>query len=208
MLKKCKVFYEIFIGYFIFVQIKLKIMDLFVVQNGKAMPSVHALIIEPFKSIWNNDPDPAKGEAIRAFSFIELCCSPKKSNPYWGYDEDVRYQVLKEELYGDRAYQLPGLVIDGITKYENLLNNSSPSYSILRSALSAAEQLKAYLNNIDLGARTNSGAAVYKPKDVTTALKDLPDVAKNVELLRTRVQKEMLEEAKTRNNREVGYFEE
>jgi hypothetical protein len=183
-------------------------MDLFVVDNGRAFPSTHALLIEPFKSIWHNDESKEKAEAIRALTFIELCCSPKKSNPYFGYDTDQRYVKLKEELYGDRSYMLPGLVIDGIEKYEKLLENASPTYSILKSALSAADQLKSYLNNIDLGARTNSGSAVYKPKDVTSALKDLPDVAKNVEILRSRVQQELIEEGKTRNNREVGYFEE
>lgn len=183
-------------------------MDLFIVQNGRAMPSVHALIIEPFKTIWHNDTDPAKGEAIKFFTFIELACSPKKSNPYIGYESGQRYLKLKEELFENRAYELPALVIDAITKYEEFLDHSSPTYSILKSALSAAEQLKSYLEHIDLGARTNSGAAVYKPKDVTTALKELPDVAKNIELLRTKVQKELLEEGKTRNNRQVNYFEE
>ena len=183
-------------------------MDLFVVKNKRAMPSVHALIIEPFKTIWHQDPDPAKGDAIRFFSFIELACSPKKSNPYFGYEKDKRYLVVKKLLFDDEAYELPPIVMDAVIKYEDLVENSSPSYSILNASLIAAEQLKTYLTNIRLNERTNSGAAVYKPKDVINALQELPQLSREIEELRNKIQQELMEEGKTRNNRQVGYYEE
>lgn len=183
-------------------------MELFTVQNGKAMPSVHALIIEPFKTIWKEDTDVTKGNAITDFTFIELCCSPKKSNPYCGYDVDQRYRVLKKELYGDEAYELPNIVIDGITKYEELLDNHSPTLSLLKAALSGAEKFKEQLQKLDLNERTKAGSAVYKPRDITNAMKDLPEMAKSIESLRDKVFKELLEEGKTRSNRQIGHFEE
>lgn len=172
------------------------------------MPSVHALIIEPFKTIWKEDKDPAKGDAIRDFTFIELCCSPKKSNPYCGYDENQRYKILKEELYGNPAYQLSTNVLDGIMKYEELLDNSSPTLSLLRAALDGAEKFKNQLRSLDLSERTKAGSAVYKPRDVTNAMKDLPEMAKSIESLREKVFKELLEEGKTRSNRQIGLYEE
>ena len=183
-------------------------MDLFVVQNKRAMPSVHALIIEPFKTIWHQDPDPAKGDAIKFFTFIELACSPKKSNPYFGYDKERRFLVVKKVIFEDEAYLLPPVVMDAVIKYEELIENASPSYSILNAALIAAEQLKNYLTNIRLTERTNSNAAVYKPKDVINALQELPKLSREIEALRTKIQQELLEEGKTRNNRQAGYFEE
>lgn len=183
-------------------------MDLFVVKNQRAMPSVHALIIEPFKTIWYQDTDPAKGEAIRFFTFIELACSPKKSNPYFGYEKDKRYLVVKKVLFDDEAYKLPDVVMDAVIKYEELVEHASPSYSILNASLIAAEQLKTYLTNIKLEERTRGGAAVYKPKDVINALQELPELAREIEALRDKIQQELMEEGKTRNNRQVGYFEE
>lgn len=183
-------------------------MELFIVQNGKAMPSVHALIIEPFKSIWNLDKDQTKGNAIRDFTFIELCCSPKKSNPYKGYDVDQRYRVLKKELYGNEAYELSSIIIDAITKYEELLENHSPTLTLLRAALQGADKFKEQMGKINLNERTNSGAAVYKPRDITNAMKDLPEMAKSIESLMDKVNKELLDEGKTRSNRTIGYYEE
>jgi hypothetical protein len=183
-------------------------MDLFEVREGKAMPSVHALLIRPFKTIWEEDKTATKEEAIKAFTFIELGCSPKKSNPYSGYEEEQRHRELKKDIYGDETYRLPGLVVDGIMKYEEFLEHSSPSYPLLKDALAASVKFREQLGNIDLKERTNSGTAVYKPKDISGAFKDIPDMAKTLETLRERVNQELLAETKTRNNREIGYYEE
>ena len=184
-------------------------MDLFEVRDGRAFPSTHALLVQPFKAIWQEDNSVDKGDAIKALSFIELFCSPKKSNPFVGYtNKDTRYLKLKEELYGDPTYQLPVLVIDGISKYEELLENSSPTYSFLLTAFDAANKLKDFFKGFDLNERTNSGAAVYKPKDISTALTDVDKVVKSLDSLMTKVNEELLDDAKLRNNRQVGLFED
>lgn len=183
-------------------------MDLFEVREGKAMPSVHALMIRPFKTIWEEDTDKAKAEAINAFTFIELGCSPKKSNPYSGYDEEERHRKLKFDIYGDETYRLPGLVVDGIMKYEEFLESASPTFPLLKDALEASKKFRDQLGKIDLAERTNSGTAVYKPKDISGAFKDIPDMAKTLETLRDKVNQELLADTKTRNNREIGQYEE
>lgn len=183
-------------------------MDLFEVREGKAMPSTHALLIRPFKTIWEEDKTVNKEEAIRSFTFIELGCSPKKSNPYSGYDEEVRHKLLKKDLYDDEAYRLPGLVVDGIMKYEEFLENSSPTFPLLKDALEASKKFRDQLGKIDLAERTNSGTAVYKPKDISGAFKDIPDMAKTLETLRDKVNQELLADTKTRGNREIGLYEE
>lgn len=183
-------------------------MDLFEFRDGRAFPTIHALMIQPFKAMWQEDTSADHGEAILAFSFIELMCSPKKSNPFIGYEKDVRYIKLKEELFGDSAYELPYLVVDGIAKYEQLLENSSPSYPLLQSAFNAAGKLKTFFNSFNLNERTNSGASVYKPRDITSALKDVDTVIKSLESTRNKINEEMLSSDKTRNNREVGLYEE
>lgn len=183
-------------------------MDLFEVREGRAMPSTHALLIKPFKTIWEEDTTKTKEEAIKAFTFIELLCSPKKSNSYSGYTEGERYTKLKLAIYEDEAYLLPGLVVDGIMKYEEFLENASPSYPLLKDAVAASVKFRKQLGEMDLSERTKSGTAVYKPKDISSAFKDLPDMAKSIETLRDRVNQELLAETKTRNNREIGHYEE
>ena len=182
-------------------------MDLFEVTNGQAFPSTHALLIEPFKSIYSSDNSEDKGRAIKVFTYIELVCSPKKSNPFFGYSEEDRPSKVKKEIYGDENYPTTDFMMQGVIKFKELLEVASPTYSLFLASLQAAEDLKQNLYNINLDERTNGGAAVTKPRDVTSALREIPDVVKSLETMRTKVNSELLEESKTRNQREIGLYE-
>lgn len=184
-------------------------MDLFEVINGVAMPSTHALLIEPFKTIWESDKTKEKGEAIKAFTLIELYCSKKKSNVFSGYSDEVRMQRIKENLYKDGSYEPKNqdLIREGMKVYMEFQYNASPTLSYLQVALNTADKLKEFLESVNLNEKTNGGAAVYKPADITRALKETPDVVKTLETLREKVSQELKEEVKTRNSREIGHFE-
>lgn len=182
-------------------------MELFETYNGHAFPSTHALLIEPFKSIWEKDNSEGKADAIRWFTYIELLCSPRKSNPFHGYNEDDRPPKVKKEVFKDENYEIPFDLMQAIIRYKELLHDASPSYSLYEDAMVAAEDLKKYLRNIKLEERTSSGAMVIKPADVTKALTDIPNVMKSMEAMRIKVQGEIIEDTKTRNQRKIGYFE-
>jgi hypothetical protein len=186
-------------------------MDLFEYRDGRAFPSIHALIIEPFKSLWEKDTTEDHGECVKVFTYIELLCSPKISNPYYTVHESVRPAKLKRDIWGDENYesQLYGTLelISAIRKYKELLLDSAPGYSTLLSAISAANTLEDYLNQLNLNERTKGGVMVIKPADVTKALKDIPDVVKSLKRAREEVHNDLKESSKTRNEREIGPFE-
>lgn len=183
-------------------------MDLFVIQGNNLYPSTYALMIEPFASMWENDNDPAKHNVLRDFKFIELLCSPKKSNPFFGYSKDIRPAKVKKEVYKDEHYEISSDVIAATAKYLELLKDSSPSYDMFDAAMSAADKLKVFLRGFNLSERTQSGGLLLKPADITRALKEIPDAAKGIEVARNKVQQELEEDAKTRNQREIGQYEE
>lgn len=186
-------------------------MDLFVVQGGKAIPSVHALMIQPFKAMWEKDTSEDKGEVINIFTYIELLLSPKKSNPFHGYPEESRPIKIKENIWKDANYQSPlftGLeIIRAIEEYKEFLHNAAPGYSLYLAALGAADTLKDFLLDLNMARTTNSGALQLKPKDVTSALNDISEVIRNLNDGRDKLLAEIKESSKSRNNREIGPFE-
>ena len=182
-------------------------MDLFTIENGVAKPSEHALLIEPFKNIWAEDKSRIKGEAMKSFTYIELLCSIKKSNPFSGYDEAIRPQKVGKEVYKDEGYQPTDLEKEGIKVYIEFLEEASPTLSFYRASLRAAMELKTFYDTVDLNERTNSGAAVYKPGDITRGLKETAEVIKSLKELEGQVQTEVVEKSKTRGQREIGMFE-
>lgn len=185
-------------------------MDLFELNNGRAFPSVHALLIEPFKTIWETDETKEKGNAILLFSYIELMCSPKRSNPFFGYSENVRPSKVKKEVYKDENYPDTMFMISGLAAYKELLANSSPSFDLLNSGLMAKDALVKFLNDTEsLLAERNlkSGAAIFKPADITNALTKIGAVTKELEAARDKVGEELKEASKTRGQREIGLYE-
>ena len=184
-------------------------MDIFEIQNERAVPSTHSLLIEPFKTIWDNDKSKSKEDAIKKFTFIELMCSRKKSNPYIGYSEDIRYSKLAENIYGDEFVKPTDdeLLKKGIEIYKQLMYEASPTLSYLEAALEAAEKVKEMMKNVDFDERTNGGAAVYKPADITNALKQTSEVVKSLVSLKEKVEAELMEDTKTRGSRDIGHFE-
>lgn len=183
-------------------------MDLFELVNGRVVPSVHALLIEPFKTIWEEDESDSKEDAINKFTLIELMCSKKKSNPYKGYPDKERAEKICKNIFGDHLEVLDDvLVIGGIEVYKEFLYKASPSLSYLEASLESAEKVKHMLRNVDFDERTNGGAAVYKPGDITKALKETSEVVKSLMALQEKVENELLEDAKTRGSREIGHFE-
>ena len=182
-------------------------MDLFTIKNGRAFPSVHALLIEPFKSIHANDTSPDKGESIKIFTYVELLCSPKKSNPFYGRSTEERPSYVKKEVWGDDPPDDPSMIMEAVLKNKELLAIASPTYPLFEASMEAAEQLKKVLAKPDFNERTNSGAAVTKPKDITSALKEIPEAIKSLETLRGKVNSELEDDTKTRNQREIGPYE-
>lgn len=182
-------------------------MDLLEMVNGYAVPSVHALLIEPFKSIWNNDTSSNNIESTKIFTYIELLCSPKKSNPFAGYEEEIRVIKVKEEVWGDGNYPITHQIMLATLRYKELLSDSSMSYGLYVDAVTGVEKLRKFLREFSLDERTPGGAMVLKPRDITSAMKDIDDVAKNMESSRDRVHTELIQTSKTRNQRDIGDYE-
>lgn len=182
-------------------------MDLFIIENGIAKPSEHAILIEPFKTIWESDTSKSKGDAIKSFTYIELVCSIKKSNPFAGYPDDERPSKVAKEVYKSEIYTPTELENEAITVYREFLEEASPTLSFYRASLKAAQELKTFYNEVNLNERTNGGAAVYKPGDITRGLKETSEVIKSLRDLESQVQSELVEKTKTRGQREIGHFE-
>lgn len=180
---------------------------LFEIVNQQLIVSEFVLMIEPFKTIWETDPTPKKEHAIKVFMYTELVCSPKKSNPFFGYAEQDRPAKVKKELYKDENYRTTDFMMQSVMKYKEMLINSSPTYPMLNSALNAGKKLQDYLDTMDMSERTPNGSMVIKPGDITKALKEIPDVAKGIVTMIEKVTHEVIEDTKTRNQREIGPYE-
>lgn len=182
-------------------------MDLLQVVNGVVVPSKFALMTQPFKGMWEDDDTENKVEVLKAFTYVEFICSPKRSNPFILYDEESRIPKVIKEVYGDPDYRLDSEIMYAVITYKDFLAEESSYYGLLTSATAAAVKLRNYLNDFSLNERTNAGGMLIKPKDITSALNEIPIVIKRIQELRIKVSSDVEEEGKTTKEREIGPYE-
>jgi len=185
-------------------------MILFELKNNRAFPSIHALLIQPFKSMWESDKSSNKQECIRYFSYIELLCSPRKSNPFFACPEKERPARVAQEVFGDPNYKIDPNILFAVATYKDMLNRSSISYNTLVDAELSLNKVREFLKNFDPNTRTSvGGSLLLKPKEILLANKEIPSALNRLLELRNKVHEELEEsDVRTRNQREIGMYEE
>lgn len=183
-------------------------MDLFEVVNGRAVPSTHALMLKPYKTIWLEDDTEGKTYSIGWFSYIEFTCSPKRSNIFWGYSEVDRPLKVKEHIFGNANELVPDEIMFATIAYKEHLEHASTAYATFMEAEANLTKARVFLNEVNLNARTSSGAFALKPKEYLLAMRELPESVKKVEELRSMVNTDLSKISRTRKDREPGDYEE
>ena len=186
-------------------------MDIFVVRDGKVSVTPEVLLIYPFNQIWEEDTEEL---AIRKFTFIEFMCSRKKSNPFIEYKMDERPSKILISFSSNEndeiinAIPTDELVISAMDVYNKLQNEASISLRFYESAIAAAEKMNEFFINFDLNkVNFKTGTLLYKPADITRALKDVNEVLKTLGGLKVKVQQELYEDVKGKAGREINHFE-
>lgn len=180
---------------------------LFNLEGNIAKPNTETLLISPFKEIWKRDQSEDKHIALREFTFLELMSSKRKSNPYAGYSDEVRYNKLKEQ-YFNPDWEMDELLERGLAVIAEFQTDASPTYQYYISSLEAAEKTRNFLKNIDLNEKNfKTGNPLYKPKDVTSAIIDTEKIIQTLALLKEKVEQELFDQVKTKGNKQINLLE-
>lgn len=178
---------------------------LFNITGQSVVPDPSLMLVYPFNKIWERHKD--KGEAMKEFAYIEFMASQQKSNPFAGYPAEARSSIIISNIMGDNTGWTPDeLVKDGIKFVEKVQTDGSPTYTYYMAARASAEKMKEFFYNVDLNERTDKGAVIYKPKDITSALIDTEKVIQNLDSLKKKVDEELYESIRTRSNKVISPF--
>jgi hypothetical protein len=181
---------------------------LFTVESKVVSPTTQVLLIPPFKEIWERDKSEDKRYAIEDFSYIEFMASIQKSNPYSGYAEHQRPEkIIKDIITREDWDQEDPLLVYGIAKLKEFQAEASVTYNYYMAAKSAAEKMQQFFIGFSMSdVNLRTGAPIFKPKDITSALNDTSRVLENLNTLREKVDNEVFEEVKKKGQKVVSPF--
>ena len=180
---------------------------LFQIEGMAAKPHPEALLVEPIKSMWERDKSKDKERAIKELTICEFVSSEKSSNPFAGYHPDERLTNILLRIDMPPDWEFDPLCQEVVDFLLHCQVEASMSFTYLQSVKNAANKLKKFFNNFDMNERNErNGNPVFKPAEITRALKDSDDILTNLMKLTEKVNKEITTTERTKGGNIVSEF--
>lgn len=180
-------------------------MKLFKFENYKLEISPEALLLIPFKKIWERDKTEDKSKAMMELGYIYFMSDPRSDYQYLT-DEEERSKAIKEGEGMAKSWKPDKLIKEGLNLYSSFKTTSA---LILEDTRYAADNLRKSLRNIDLEAQDDRGKPIYTVSSIISAIKQVPQLVKELSEAEREVAKEITEVAgRVRGQRAKSIFED
>lgn len=179
-------------------------MKLVRIDNYKLVIEDELLLLTPFKNLYKADKTKDKSKFMDFLTIIYFVYDPRSDYSYI-VNEDER---LKEVCESN------GLKVSKFTKEEEscieLYKQLTTTISsvLLKSTKTAISKVSDFLDNIDMYATDDKGKPLYTINSVTSAIKQIPSLAKEVMETEKLVNKEIQEQGRARGGNTKKLFED
>lgn len=177
----------------------------FDIQGDRIEFSPQFLAVPEFGVIWKRDKTKTKNKAIKELSYIVFLCDNTIANPYKGYPEDTRRDILIDDFIREKDWKEDDEIKAAIDKFKNL--SETTSSRLVAAAMVAASKLTDYYLNVDLNAKDDNGKFLHSAKELQNNIERLGNTIKSLYNLNEQIKKEQLEGNITRGGFEIGDFE-
>ena len=176
-------------------------MKLVRITNYKLEVEDELLLLKPFKELYKKDKTKDKIGFMEFLTIVYFVYDPRSDYSYI-IDEEER---LKEvcETNGIDKKSFSGLESQCIELYKQL--TTTVSSVLLKSTKTAIHKVSKFLDDVDLTAVDDKGKPCYTINSITSAIKQIPSLAKDVMEAEKAVNKEILEQGRARggNNKKL-----
>lgn len=170
-------------------------MKLVKFQDYKITITEEALLIKSFATLWKRDRSKDKLQALTEFGIMYFLLDPRSDYMYIT-DEKERLASIKEQEGLPENWQPDKQLLEAMRVYKFLTNTSSTL--LLDSSRLAVDKIRVFLEELDLTAVDDKGKPKYTINSITSALKDIPNLIKNIREVELAVNKEIEEVTKMR----------
>ena len=156
------------------------------------------LLLKPFRMLYNADRTQNKDKFMNFLSIVYFTYDPRSDYSYI-VDDDLRLK----EVCDSNGFDIPKFSkqeLECIELYKKL--TTTISAELLRSTKVAVDKVRKFLEDIDLTEVDDKGRLVYPINTVTAAIKQVPQLAKEVREAEKIVAKEIEEQGRARGGNE------
>lgn len=174
-------------------------------DNYQISLTEEALLIKPIRDLWNADKSKTKEKFMQQASVIYFYADPRSSYSYITDDQERLNEIIAQEgLPSD--FTINSQLQSAIDCYKKHVITSS--YKLLQSTKVAVDKVSSFLENVDLNERDDKGKLVYTISSITQAIKQIPQLSKDLVEAERVVTKEIEEAGRARGGNSKTLFED
>lgn len=162
--------------------------------NGEIQPTQEALLIKPIRKLYNQDRSKSKQKFFDQLSVIYFMVDPRSSYNYI-LDENQRLETILTEC-GIENFKMTKDLKEAMEVYKK--HCVTTAGLLLESTKIAIDKVRDFLKNVNLSAVDDKGKPLYTISSITTAIKQIPQLAKDVQDAERAVAKEIEEKGNVR----------
>lgn len=174
-------------------------MKLFKYEGYRVVISEEAMMLKPFKKIWDRDDSKDKHNALNELAFVYFYADPRSDYQYITIPED-RINAIKEGEGLPDKWQPDKDLLKAIEFYDSFKPMSA---LLLDDSRKMINKLRDYINEIDFNEKDDKGKPIYTMSSITSTIKQIPELTKTLNEAERLVNQEMLEAAKARGSVEL-----
>ena len=179
-------------------------IKLFKYEGFTVVVEPEALLLTPFKEIWDRDKSEDKHIALQELGFLYFMGDPRSDYQYI-IDEKERIKEIKKGQ-GMPAKWKPDKVV---TKALNFYKSFQPaSAGLLEDTRVAIDKLRLLLRNIDLSEKDDKGKPMYTLNTITATIKQIPGLVKDLDEAERTLSKDIINEGKVRGSQVKALYED
>lgn len=174
------------------------VMNLIKYENYQITISDDAYLVKSIRKLFNADKSASKEKFFEQMTFIYFSSDVRSDYNYILDDEEKYAAICKGE--GLKDFKITNDIKAAMEDYKRLTTTASAS--LLLDTKIAIDKVRKFLRDVDL-TLTDKGKPVYTINSVTSAIKAIPELAKNLMEAEKIVNKEIEEAGRARGGNDT-----
>lgn len=168
-------------------------------DNYQIKPTEEAFLIAPIRKLYNADKTKTKEKFMQLMSVLYFYADPRSSYNYITDDNERLKEIIIQEGLPS-TFKIDKTLQDAIDAYKK--HTITSSYLLLQDTKIAIDKVREFLRNLDLNALDDKGKPLYTISSVTQAIKQIPQLSKDIIEAERVVTKEIEEQGRARGSKD------
>lgn len=179
-------------------------MKLFKYEGYRVIIEPEALLLKPFRVIWERDKKETKEKAINELGFVYFFADPRSDYQYI-VDEDERIKAIKEGEGLPDKWVPDKQVLAAIDFYKQF---KTSSVLLLETTRMLVDKLMKQMKGLDLDERDDKNKPIFALNTITATIEKVPGLVVKLDEAEKTIASELKSDSKMRGQGEKTIFED